>query len=283
MTLPGHTHPVRRFFDGGLPDEPADRAAPARVFLERRMEDGSESFAVLRRLGYDDRRLGPLLVPADPATFRSDLTSVPRFFTWLVPRSGRHLPAALVHDGLVETDPAAGPTYVSTQGHVVTRPQADRVLRDAMADLGVPLVQRWLVWAAVTVATMLDGRATGWGPLRRWWYRGAVVVTLGAVVVMGGLATADLLDLEVGGWEVSVPWIVDAPPVPELLQGVLAAVVLPALLASTWGPFRAAGLIAAVALGLLLPVTVALVAVYLVYLGLEGVARVVARRGQRSE
>lgn len=253
-----------RFFDGGLPDEPADRDAPARVFLERRMEEGEEAFAMLRRIGYDDRRLGPLLVPADPVTFRTDLTSVPRFFTWLVPRSGRHLPAALVHDGLVETDPALPPTYVSPGGVEVTRPQADRVFRDAMADLGVPVLRRWLVWSAVTVATMVDGRATGWGPVRRWWYRGVVVLTLLATVVLGVLATLDL-----AGTSVGVPWIGAGPDVVRLLQGVAGAVVLPCLLALLWGRLVVAGVVANVALALLLHVTAALVATYLLYAALE--------------
>ncbi|WP_299052468.1 DUF1353 domain-containing protein [uncultured Nocardioides sp.] len=261
-----------RFFDGGLPDEPADRDAVARVFLERRMEEGEEAFAMLRRIGYDDRRLGPLLVPADPATFRTDLTSVPRFFTWLVPRSGRHLPAALVHDGLVETDPALPPTYVSPEGVVVTRVQADRVFRDAMADLGVPPVRRWLVWSAVTVATMVDGRATGWGPVRRWWFRGVAVLTLAVTLVLGVLATLDLAGAGLG-----VPWIGDGPTGLRLLQGVAAAVVLPCLLALLWGRFVVAGLVTNVALALLLHLTAALVATYLLYAALEALVRGASR------
>ena len=102
--------------------------------LERHSEEGVETIALERRLAYRDRHLGELLVPAD-AGFRTDLTSVPALFTWLVPKTGAHLPAALLHDALVagRDDPAS---YASTEGHVVDRVEADRVFRDAMADTG---------------------------------------------------------------------------------------------------------------------------------------------------
>ena len=41
-----------------------------------------------RRIAYRDRQLGELLVPRATATFRTDLTSVPALFTWLVPKTG---------------------------------------------------------------------------------------------------------------------------------------------------------------------------------------------------
>ena len=40
--------------------------------------------------------------PADDPEFVTDLTSVPQLLTWLVPKSGRHLPAALIHDAMVD-------------------------------------------------------------------------------------------------------------------------------------------------------------------------------------
>jgi Flp pilus assembly protein TadB len=69
--------------------------------LERRARGDQEVFALFRRIGYADRHLGDLVVPADVGTFTTDLTSVPSVFAWLVPRTGRHLPAALVHDVLI--------------------------------------------------------------------------------------------------------------------------------------------------------------------------------------
>ena len=96
--------------------EPPDPGSDPRIVLERHSEEGVETFALERRLAYRDRHLGELLVPAD-AGFRTDLTSVPALFTWLVPKTGAHLPAALLHDALVagRDDPAS---YVSTEGHV---------------------------------------------------------------------------------------------------------------------------------------------------------------------
>ena len=157
MHLSRDTREPGRFFDGGEAGEPPGHDAPLRIVLQRHLDDGVESFTLGRAVGYDDRRLGRLLVPSD-TRFRTDLTSVPWLFTWLVPRTGRHLPAALLHDGLVggADEP---PSYVSEEGHVVARDEADRVFRDAMGDLGTGVVRRWLVWAAVTVATIYVGSA----------------------------------------------------------------------------------------------------------------------------
>ena len=164
--------------------------------LERHSEEGVETFALERRLAYRDRHLGELLVPAD-AGFRTDLTSVPALFTWLVPKTGAHLPAALLHDALVagRGDPAS---YVSTEGHEVDRVEADRVFRDAMADTGTGVIRRWIVWSAVTVATIFVGRAVPWSPLKHWSYRVAAGVTIAAIVYLGYSATGDLFDRLVG-------------------------------------------------------------------------------------
>lgn len=128
----------RRFYDGGVdagegqPEIAPDPGCDPRIELVRVIEEGREEFAMRRRIAYRDRHLGELLVPRETRTFRSDLTSVPAFFTWLVPKTGEHLPATLLHDGLIHWPDE--PTYVSTDHHVVLRAEADRVLRDAMAD-----------------------------------------------------------------------------------------------------------------------------------------------------
>ncbi len=156
----------RRFFDGGPvdADPPSpDTTADPRVDLTRVLEPDStgrerEVFRLRRRIGYcvrawddvADPRDRYVLVPADAERWRTDLTSVPALFTWLVPKSGRHLPAALIHDGLVRGRGAA-PEHL---GPDVTRVEADTIFRDAMADLGTGLVRRWLVWTAVAAATM---------------------------------------------------------------------------------------------------------------------------------
>lgn len=260
-----------RFYDGGAADEQPDPAAPPRVVLER-VEVGdlhrrTERFRMLRRLAYRDREYGELLVPVDLGSFDTDLTSVPALFTWLVPRTGRHLPPALLHDGLVH---AAGEqaSYVSTEGHVLDRVAADRVFRTAMRDTDTGPVRSWLVWSAVTLGTIWSG-SQAWTRATHWRYRAAAGGSLLVVAVLGVLATLDLLDV------VScVPWMgADRPFWLELVGGLAGAVVVPLLLGLTWGRFAVAGAISGIALAVLLHVTVLLGAISLLYLAAEWVGR----------
>lgn len=267
---------VSRFYDGGTlptaqgPGEPPDPAEEMRIVLERHAEEGVETFALTRRLAYLDRHLGELLVPASPE-FRTDLTSVPALFTWLVPKTGAHLPAALLHDALV-----AGPddpvSYVSTEGHEVDRVEADRVFRDAMADTGTGVVRRWIVWTAVTVATILVGRPVPWTPARQWAYRAAAALTIATIVYLGYSSTADLFDRR---WflAVDVPWMGDRSFWVEVAGGLAGAIVVPLALSLLWGRMRMAGAIAGVMLAVLLHVTVGLAAIAATYVALERLAR----------
>ena len=257
---------ARRFYDGGvLGGEPPDPSADPRVVLVRHTETGVERWSLERRIGYRDRELGELLVPADPA-FRTDLTSVPWLFTWLVPKTGAHLPAALLHDALVggPGDPAS---YTSTEGHEVARDQADRVFRDAMADTGTGVIRRWMVWAAVTLATIKAGSAR-WTRGRTLHYRLAAGLTVLAVVTLGTLATFDLFD-----HGVALPWMGHRAWWAELFGGLVGAIALPFLLALTWGRLRLAGVITGVGVALLLHVTVVLLLLTALYQGLEVLVR----------
>lgn len=267
---------VSRFYDGGTlptagdPGEPPDPAEEMRIVLERHAEEGVETFALTRRLAYLDRHLGELLVPATPE-FRTDLTSVPALFTWLVPKTGAHLPAALLHDALVagKDDPTS---YVSTEGREVDRVEADRVFRDAMADTGTGVVRRWIVWSAVTVATILVGRPVPWTPAQQWRYRVAAGVTIAAIVHLGYSATADLFDQS---WPLAldVPWMGDRSFLAEAAGGLSGAIVVPLALSLLWGRFRMAGAIAGVMLAVLLHVTLGLALIGASYLALERLAR----------
>lgn len=267
---------VRRFYDGGRPavgdrpETPPDPTADPRIVLERHSEDGVESFSMERRIGYLDRHLGELLVPADPDAFRTDLTSVPSIWTWLVPRTGAHLPAALLHDGLVMS-PGDSLTYVSTDGHQVHRIEADRVFRDAMADTGTGVVRRWLVWAAVSMATLLVGRDIGIPSAAQWRYRVAIVSTLVGVMVLGAWATLDLFDV---GWVPGLPWMGERAWWVELLGGLAGAITIPALLGLTWGRFRVAGWLAGITLALLLHITLGILGITAAYRAAEWIARV---------
>lgn len=254
------------FHDGGTDTEPPDPTRPPVVELVRVTPGGVELWRLGRRIAYRDATLGVLLVPADLTTFTTDLTSVPTLFTWLVPRTGRHLPAALLHDGLVHP-PGTPATYLSAEGRVVDRVTADRVFRDAMRDSRTAVVRRWLVWSAVTLATTWSGSA-GWSRLERLRRRAVMVLTLGVVAVLGVVATLDLVDV------VDVlPWMGERPWWLELVGGASAAVVVPLLLGLAWGRFRVAGVITAVALALLLHVTVVLALLTAVYQLAEAVVR----------
>ena len=277
---------VGRFYDGGLPaaagtpgepaepGEPPDRTRDPRIVLERHTDEGEESFSLGRRIAYDDRRLGELLVPADTATFRTDLTSVPALLTWLVPKTGKHLPAALLHDGLVRDgeEPPETRSYVSSRGHVLDRVAADRVFRDAMADTGTGPVRRWIVWSAVTLATLVLGRDLAWSRARTWRYRAAVLLTLVTVLVLGYCATADLFDVSWAG-STTLPWMGERSWPVEVAGGLAGAVVVPALLGLAWGRFAVAGMVVGVLLAVLLHVTVGLAVIAGAYLVVEWLAR----------
>ncbi len=211
---------------------------------------GSE-FRILRQFGYRDPRYRePFVIPRDVAGFRTDLASIPWFFAWLIPGLGTHLPAILVHDGLV---PEAGgaPEY---DGPPVDREEADRILRDALGALGTPMIRRWLIWTGASIATAV-------GTLRPRWYWPAVVIgTLVVIGVLGVLATLDLFDI----WNV-LPWMGDRPFLNELGLGAMFAVLIPLALSVCWLRLWRAGAIAGVALAFLLHVTAAVMIVYGVY------------------
>lgn len=239
---------------------------PPQIVLQRELDEGVERFRMLRRLAYLDDEYGEILVPADVDTFHTDLASVPAIFTWLVPRSGRHLPAVLIHDALVQDADGTGPHYVSTQGHTIDRVGADRVFRAAMRDAGTRFVRRWLVWSAVTLATIWLG-SERWSTARHWRYRIAMTGSLLVIAVLGVLATLDLLD-----HGVVLPWMGAEPWWVELAGGIAGAIVLPLLLAPAWGRFVVAGAVTGVALAVLLHTTALLAVITLAYRAAESLA-----------
>jgi transposase InsO family protein len=266
------TQQARRFYDGGVdgdaehPEVPPDPNADPKIVLTRVAEHGREQFAMQRRIAYRDRHLGELIVPRVTGTFRSDLSSVPALFTWLVPKTGQHLPATLLHDGLIHAP--GDVTYVSTDGHVVLRAEADRVLRDAMADAGTTLTRRWLVWSAVATVTMLSGAGTGWPTRSAWRYRATAALTLALIAVLGVCATLDLFDVGVPGVP-ELPWMGDRGWFTELAGGLSGAFVVPLMMSLAWGRFRIAGAVVGVTLAVLLHVTVALLGLTALYRALE--------------
>lgn len=218
--------------------DPAD-GGPLR--LEVRSINGTD-FAVLHPLGYRSAS-GEFVFPDDLGTFRTDFASVPGLLTWLVPRTGDFLPAAVLHDALVSGE------YV---GPRVTREEADEIFRVAMDELGTGRVRSRLMWAAASLATMLLSRSP--------WRRAALVGVLAVIVVLGAVSTLDLFDI----WDV-LPWMGERPWYVELVTGFVAAVVIPSVLALSWGSLWLAGVIAGISLALLLHVTAVLAGLYALY------------------
>jgi hypothetical protein len=81
-----------------------------------------------------------------PAEFETDFASVPRAFTWLIPRYGRYTKAAILHDWLSQRAVAGEFAWVD----------ADGIFRRTMRELGVPLLRRWLMWAAVRLRSIVE-------------------------------------------------------------------------------------------------------------------------------
>lgn len=248
--------------------------APERILLERVLIGRLERFGLLSPIVRLDPQYGePHVVPRDPASFHSDLTSVPRLFTWLIPRTGAHLPAALLHDALV-----AIPLQAS--GPHVDRLEADRIFRDAMGELGTSLLRRWLMWTAVVIATVHRGATT-----RPWRYRLSLYCTVITIAGLGIIGTLHVLGIAGVPDAVNALGIVEVfslrrdsvglPPVlneswiGRAVVATAAAVVIPLLLAPLWGSLWRAGLIAGWALAALLHVTALLLAFSLVFWLLE--------------
>lgn len=282
-----------RFTFEPLPEDRREAypAGQAEIVLHRRPVDRrgpwsglqGEEFELASAITYEVDRSWPVRVGEETLHGRltirvprgsrmpTDLTSVPTVLTWLVPKSGAHLPAALLHDGLYP--PPGEQTYVATvrlpdgsdREVDVDRIDADEVFREAMANTGVGVVRRWLVWAAVASVSLLvgPGRSPGWGRGRRLYHSAVVVATFALVGYLGLAATLDLLDREVAPswWLGAVPWIPEGGWWEELLAGAAGAVVVPMAPAVLWLRYWPAGLVACLALATLLHVTVALLLV----------------------
>ncbi len=271
MELAPTTPRPTAFYDGGLPPGDSHPELPAKVMLERIETDAGgrarESFRMLRRIAYHDEEWGEILVPADLETFETDFASVPGLLTWLVPKTGAHLPAALIHDGLVGRRDYVATSYPPGDDPI-DRVAADLVFRRAMRDSLIPIIRRWLVWSAVTLGTILHGSGR-WSRREHLRYLLVAIGTLAIVAALGVAATLDLFD--VVAW---LPWMGDDRGfVLELVGGLAGAIVIPLLLGLTWGRFAIAGAVTGIALAVLLHVTVVLLLLTALYQLSERVAR----------
>lgn len=110
----------------------------------------------------------------------TDFASVPRVFVWFLPRYGRYTKAAILHDYLWRERAAKG---------LMAYVDADGLFRRAMADLGVPFLQRWIMWGAVRWGALVKP-----GGRRGWWGQAPklFLVTLAAAPVLVPAAVVGL-------------------------------------------------------------------------------------------
>lgn len=157
-----------------------DRSGPAE-FVLKRFDD--KRYLIEKQFSYVEPATGRTwIVPDTVGCFKTDLASVPAVATWLVPKDGRHTPAALLHDALVQTQKRP---YI---GDAIDRAEADRVFRIAMQHLGVAFLRRWMMWAAVSLATTAGPRPLQVSRLRPVWRVFRVLFVfgmVGAVAVFG--------------------------------------------------------------------------------------------------
>lgn len=227
-----------------------DDDEPARVVLE---QTGPTKFRIVVPFRYVDAVTGEQYVVPDPrwGDQETDLASVPGVLMWFVPRYGHHTLPALLHDQVVDHD------------LVVDRERADRIFRDAMGEQGVALLRRWLMWAAVSIATMVVGR---------WWRIVPIAVWLGAFAALAFRLTPPFAAWDVVPFSllVDVPWPWSA----------LAVALGPPVLSVLWGRRYLAGVISGYgAFVFAVPITAVVLALG-VYWSLEWVGTHVLRRSR---
>lgn len=206
--------------------EPGRFYRPGSVLDARFVLEQLESprYRLVEPFEYVDRLGVTYTVPADvDATSNStDLASIPPFLTWLVPKDGRHTPAAILHDALIGG--TQGVDYRTSHDEQVDDEHADYVFREAMKDLEVAWLRRWLMWAAVTLRTVSYDHSSG-RPRLRWV---PVAITGVATLIIGVAAGFMALDVPDLG-EVELPWLGVRPwyeEIPLALAQIIAGGVV---------------------------------------------------------
>jgi len=140
-----------------------------------------------------------------PKGSTTDFASVPFVFEWLLPRTGRYTKPAVLHD------------YLCRHGDEVGCPvqDADGIFRRAMAELDVPFLRRWVMWAAVRWRSLIGSHfRAGPGDLPQvllTTLMPGLLVTAGGLVVLGLLLGWFLVESVVALLMLVLQWLV--PPV----------------------------------------------------------------------
>lgn len=231
-----------------MPFYKVDSDEPADVVLR---QSSATNFRIVAPFRYVDRSTGQeFRVPnEDAADDETDLASVPSILLWFVPRYGHHTLPALLHDQLVDHE------------LVDDRERADRIFRDAMGEQGVRPVRRWLMWAAVSIATIVKGSTWLVVPISVWLLAWAVL----AFRVTPPFAAWDVWLFNV---LVDLPW----------WWAATAAAAGPPVLAMLWGHRYLAGVISGYGAFIFAVPLVAIVLALGVYWVLEPALTVVRHR-----
>lgn len=120
-----------------------------------------------------------------PAGYASDGASVPRALSWLYPKYGEYLKAAVVHDWLI--------TDLLPTGNI-TSTQVDQVFKQAMAELNIPKARQWLMWAGVRLGAIGNKRRRR-GSLRTFPKVLLVILLASPVVLLPSLMVQIILTL----------------------------------------------------------------------------------------
>ncbi len=198
---------------------------PARWLLER---FDASLYRVTEEIEYREDGNGDYsyVFPLDLKRNRTDFASIPWFLTWLVPRDGRHTPAAIMHDAFIGG--IQGVDYSTTKPGGVSDDHADYLFRDAMRHADVGFIRRWMMWAAVSLRTQSLRRGTG--KISR------LKVAALIAVLLPWAAIAALMQLQVPGFghpDVSLGFLDGQPFLQRLARSVpfiLAASAVVALL-----------------------------------------------------
>ena len=227
------------------------------------------NYQVRTRFDYVEEAGRSYRVPFDTEDNTTDLASIPAIVTWLVPRDGRHTPAAVLHDALIGG--RDGVDYIASDGQDVTDRHADYLFREAMSGLGVAWLRKWMMWAAVALRTLVMKIAPD-GTQSLNWFRlvpvSILVLVWAVVFAVMALDVPDLSTLE-------LPWLGDRPLFVELVVGLamiaLGSILLAVLFGLALQSIRgvAAGAIAGVSIGFLALPMVASAIGFVIYLALD--------------
>ena len=129
-----------------------------------------------------------------PAGFTTDFASVPRVFVWLLPSYGRWTQAAILHDYLWD---------LARRGKF-RKHDADGIFNRALRELGVPYLRRWVMWAAVRLASG-PGDLLAPGPVELLKVVAVIVPTLVIVAVPAAVVLVAIVVIGILEWIAYLP------------------------------------------------------------------------------